>query len=126
MNYCTRTRRVQNKKRAKNGAHHTAVFPFNAHKLLSPNKADSPQLSLRVTHGNPPQSSAPSSASAGRPSVAAPCTRARAGAAHASRQPGLKKGSSLIGVRVRVRVRVRAGVRAGVRAVVRVRVRVWG
>ena len=45
--------------------------------------------------------------------MAAPCARARAGAAHASRQPGLKKGSSLIGVRVRARVRVRGRVRVG-------------
>ena len=48
------------------------------------------------THGEPPHSSAPSSASTGIPTVAAPCAKALAGAAHASRQPGLKKGSSLM------------------------------
>ena len=53
-------------------------------------------VAIKWTHGEPPHSSAPSSASTGIPTVAAPCTKARAGAAHASRQPGLKKGSSLM------------------------------
>ena len=53
-------------------------------------------VAIEWTHGEPPHSSAPSSASTGIPTVAAPCAKALAGAAHASRQPGLKKGSSLM------------------------------
>ena len=56
-------------------------------------KGESP---IACAHGHPPQSSAPSRASTGSAAVAAPWARARAGAAHASRQPGLKKGSSLM------------------------------